>query len=371
VVAKSSRAFIEVFSELEDYRADEKVLFPLNEILFLAIVSVLTRCEGWVEIYNYGQNKLELLRKYFPYTHGIPSVSTICTVIGMIDKRKFEGWFTKWSQNLVNILPDELIAIDGKTIRGSRTETEKATHVLNAFATKNGIVIAQRTVDVKTNEIPEIPKLLDDLNIKGAVVSTDAMGCQKAIALKIKEKEADYFLALKKNHGDLFFDVEAMFSTIDKKLHFYEEINKGHGRIEVRRCWSLLVPDWVKMNNPGWESLTSICLIESERHIRGAVSIEHRYYISSTEPSIEKHFGYARMHWGVESVHWVLDVTFKEDQCLVKNAAENMSVVRKVIMNLIKKYKDRANSKASLSIIRHTAMLSDDVAQGILSGLFA
>jgi hypothetical protein len=162
VVAKSSREFIEVFSELEDYRADEKVLFPLNEILFLAIVAVLTRCEGWIEIYNYGQNKLELLRKYFPYKHGIPLVSTICTVMGMIDKGKFEGWFTNWSQNLVNILPDELIAIDGKTIRGSRTEVEKATHVLNAFATKNGIVIAQRTVDIKTNEIPEIPKLLDD-----------------------------------------------------------------------------------------------------------------------------------------------------------------------------------------------------------------
>jgi predicted transposase YbfD/YdcC len=186
-------------------------------------------------------------------------------------------------------LPDELIAIDGKTINGSKYDVEKATHVLNAFATKAGIVLAKRTVDTKTNEIPEIPKLLDDLNIKGGVVSADAMGCQKTIALKIKEKEANYFLALKKNHSGLFGDVEAMFNTIDKKLDFYEEVNKGHGRVKVRRCWILLVPDWLKLNNPGWKSLSSICLIESERHIRGAISIEQRYYnlaLSQTQKNI-------------------------------------------------------------------------------------
>ncbi len=208
MLAKTKADFIDLFSELEESRQDEKILYPLDEILFLVLSAVLACAESWQDVVDYGNEKLFLLKKYFPYVHGIPFKSTICTVLGMVEKRKFEFWFTNWADSLASVIPGELIAIDGKTLRGSKKNTEKASHVLNAFATKRGLVLAQRSVDDKTNEIPEIPKLLDILNIEGAVVSADALNCQKKIAEKVIEKKGDYFLTLKGNQGNLEDDVK-------------------------------------------------------------------------------------------------------------------------------------------------------------------
>jgi predicted transposase YbfD/YdcC len=226
-------------------------------------------------------------------------------------------------------------------------------------------------VGEKTNEIPEIPKLLDDLNIEGAVISIDAMGCQKDIATKIIDKKANYFLALKGNQSTLESEALHLFKQKEnvKSFSFYEEYDKGHGRVEIRKCWSVVAPDWFK--NQGWQELKSISMIESERVIKGESSIEQRIYISSLEADAKQHFNYARQHWLVEnSVHWVLDVTFKEDYSQIKNAAENMSVIRKIIINLIKIYKEKIQSKSSLRTLRMMAGWSEDVAGGILGGLF-
>ena len=371
MLAKNKQEFISFFQEIDDYRQDEKVLYPLDEILFLVFTGVLGCAESWDAIIEYGKQKIQFLKKYFPYNHGLPSKSTLSIVVGMIDKTKFEQWFSNWTKDLVDLIPQELIAIDGKTIRGSRTSSKKASHVLNAFATKRGLVLAQRMVGEKTNEIPEIPKLLDDLNIEGAVISIDAMGCQKDIATKIIDKKANYFLALKGNQSTLESEALHLFKQKEdvKFFSFYEEYDKGHGRVEIRKCWSITAPDWFK--NQGWPELKSISMVESERVIKGESSIEQRIYISSLEADAKQHFNYARQHWLVENnVHWVLDVTFKEDNSQIKNAAENMSVIRKIIINLIKIYKEKIQSKSSLRTLRMMAGWSEDVAGGILGGLF-
>lgn len=368
MLAKNKQEFISFFEKIDDYRQDEKVLYPLNEILFLVFTGVLGCAESWDAIIEYGKQKIEFLKRYFPYNNGFPSKSTLSTVIGMIDKKKFEQWFSSWTNELVDLIPEELIAIDGKTIRGSKTNSKKASHVLNAFATKQGLVLAQRTVGEKTNEIPEIPKLLDDLNIEGAVISIDAMGCQKEIAKKIIDKKANYFLALKSNHSTLESEAIDLFKQ-KENFNFYEEYDKGHGRVEIRKCWSIAAPDWFKQQ--GWEKLKSISMIESERWIKDKNAIEQRIYISSLEANPKQNLNYSRQHWLVENgVHWVLDVTFKEDDSQIKNAAENMSVIRKIIINLIKVYKEKIQSKSSLRTLRMMAGWSDNVAGGILGGLF-
>lgn len=346
-------------------------MYPLDEILFLVFTGILGCAESWDLIIEHGKQKINFLKKYFPYKHGIPSKSTLSTVIGMIDKTKFEQWLSNSTKDLADLIPQELIAIDGKTIRGSRASSKKARHVLNAFATKRGLVLAQRMVSERTNEIPEIPKLLDDLNIEGAVISIDAMGCQKDIAIKIIDKKANYFLALKGNHSALETEALYLFKQKETKeaFSFYEEYDKGHGRVEIRKCWSITAPNWFKTQ--GWQELKSISMIGSERIIKGETSVEQRIYISSLEADAKQHFNYARQHWLVENnVHWVLDVTFKEDYSQIKNAAENMSVIRKIIINLIRIYKEKIQSKSSLKGLRMMAGWSDDVAGGILRGLF-
>jgi predicted transposase YbfD/YdcC len=317
-----------------------------------------------------------MLRNYFPYANGIPSKSTICTTIGLISKSKFSSWFNKWAQSLSKILPAEIIAIDGKTIKGSKTKQDKACHILNAFAKKQGIIIGVRSIGAKTNEIPEIPKLLDDLDVKNSTITIDALGCQKEITAKIKEKEADYFIGLKGNQPKLYEDSKYLFSFRNKfkESDFFDYSSgkiKNKGRIEYRKCWSTSIPEWFKEQHKDWQKLNSINLIESERHIGDKQSIEHRYYISSHAANAKKALELSRSHWSVENnVHFVLDVTFREDNCQVKNAAENMSIIRKIIMNLIKKYKEQSGSTESVPSIRKQAAWCPNISQDILAELF-
>jgi len=372
VFDKNKETFLSCFQEIEDPREDKKLLYPMNEILFLVISAVLSSAESWEQIVKYGESKLKLLRKYFPYEHGIPAKSTICTVMGLIEIKQFEKWLIIWVDSFSCNIPEELIAIDGKTLRGSKRREEKGLHVLNAFAIKRGIVLAQRAVNKKTNEITELPKLLDDLNISGAVISTDAMGCQKKVANKIIEKKADYILALKGNQGHLHEQIKSFFTEKNKeKADFSKSLDKGHGRVETRKCWSMPIPRLLKEDVSDWKNLQSINLITNERHMGENVSTENRIYISSLQANAKKHLEYVRSYWQIENnVHWVLDVTFKEDLCLVKNAAENMSVIRKVIMNLVKKYKDKTGNKTGPRIIRKSAGWDEEVTEGILNCLF-
>lgn len=371
MLANSKKEFIDFFKELEDPRQDEKVLYPLDEVVFLAISAVLSCAESWQAIIDYGQNKLPFLRKFFAYEHGIPSKTTVCTLLGSINKNKFEQWFCNWNASLSSKLPKELIAIDGKTIRGSKRKDIKASHVLNAFATQRGLVLAQLKVDGKTNEITAIPEILDNLQVDDTVISIDAMGCQKKIASKIISKNADYFLAVKENQSMLYQDIKAHFDAIKCK-QYHEMLDKGHGRTEMRRCLSMPVPSTIKISHPRWDSLSSIAVVENERFVGGKNSIESRYYISSTTADSEKHLKYSREHWKIENqVHWTLDVTFKEDRSQIINAAENMSVIRKVILNIIKKFKTKSKKQTSLIGIRRQSAWSDNVAQSVLMELVA
>jgi len=367
--------FMELSVELDDIREDSKLLYPMDEILFLTIAAVLSCAESWKQIYEYGIDNLDFLSKYFPYKHGIPSKSTICFVLGVINKHKFEAWFLNWASNLIDIMPEDLINIDGKTVRGSKTKHEKAAHILNVFAKKQGLILAQKTVGEKTNEIPEIPKLLDNLNISGATITIDAMGCQKEIVAKIIEKDANYFIGLKANQPLLYDAARYLFedkNNASEYFDYFSERNKAHGRIEWRKCWVTAIPEWFANEYPDWAGLKSICLIESERHMNKKRSIEQRLYISSEILDAKKGLINSRGHWSIENqVHYVLDVTFKEDNCRVHNAAENMSIIRKIIFNLIKKYKLDTNNKSSIPTIRKKAGWLNSTAAAVLGYLSA
>lgn len=232
---------------------------------------------------------------------------------------EFAAWFHKKD------LKEEIIALDGKRIKGSNI------HLLHALATRCGIVLAQIDIDNKINKSKEIPAMLEKLNIESAIVTADALNCQKAIAEKIREKGAHYFLSLKGNQGTLFEDAQSYFLE-RSRMDFFEETNKEHGRFEVRRCWSTDNIEWLQREHSEWKDLKSICYIERERHIKGVTSKEFALYITSTEPVASKHLHYSREHWAVENkLHWVLDVIFNEDRTVfrAKNSAQNMAIIRK------------------------------------------
>lgn len=230
------------------------------------------------------------------------------------------------------------------------------------------MVLAQIDIENKNNENTEIPAVLDNLDISGAIITADALNCQKEIAKKVREKNADYFLALKGNQGTLLEETKSYFMNREN-LDYYEEADKGHGRIELRQCWSTDKIDWLKEGHSGWKDLKSICCIERERQIRGAVQRETAFYISSTQASARNHLFYSREHWGVENkLHWILDVAFNEDRSTLgtRNADQNMAIVRKVVINMIKRYKTATQDKIAIKTARKAAGWSRARASKIL-----
>ena len=377
MLAANQKDFMKLFNELLDPRMDEKLTYPLEEILFLVLAAVLSGAESWRKIILYGNKKLKLLRKFLPFKDGLPSRHTLMTVFGLLDKKHLERWLLSWTSDYLENLENELIAIDGKALKGASkgSKRSRSLYLLNAFATGQGLVIGHKAIEEKTNEITAIPILLDSLSVKNSVVSIDAIGCQKNIAEQIINKEADYFLALKANQKHLFDDVVTFFEsaiTTGKKLSYNETLDKGHGRLEIRRCWSTDEIKWLVARNPGWKNLTSICVVESERHIKGSVTRERRYYITSYASDAKQLLSYSRRHWAIENnLHWVLDVGLNEDgaQFRADNAAENMGVIRKVVINLIKRYKKKRQDLTAISSLRMAAGWDDKTALGILKGL--
>ena len=373
MLARNQKEFIELFNTIEDPREDGRILYPIAEILFLVIAGVLSCAESWREIVRYGNMNIEFLRNYLPFNQGIPSKSVLSRVFGMIDKKVMERFlidFAAWFQAKSTFITDskkEVIALDGKRIRGS------GVHLLHALATQAGIVLCQVDIDNKNNESVKIPEILDELNISGAVVTADALNCQKTIAKKIIEKEADYFLALKGNQGTLFEDAKTYF--INKEgLDFIEEINKEHGRVEIRRCWSTSNIDWLKEGHPDWAELKSICYIERERHIKDKISEEVALYISSTDAIAKNHLYYSRQHWDVENkLHWVLDVIFNEDHStfMARNAAQNMGIVRKLIINMIRRYKKTTGDQTAIKTVRKASSWSVNETAKVLNFMVA
>lgn len=345
--------FLSHFDELEDPRIDRKKLYPLTEILFVVICASICGAQSWRDFVTFGEEKLDYLRRFLPFENGIPSKNTYARVFSILNPDEFKKCFISWIQSFQQALGN-LIAIDGKTLRKSfdKANQQSAIHMVSAFASASKLVLGQQKVDDKSNEITAIPKLLELLSLTGMIVSIDAMGTQKEIANQIIDKKGDYVLALKGNHSTLHDDIRLFLEveigkTKDSKItDSYEEIDKGHGRIEHRICYVSDQVDWLEQRKQ-WRNLKTVIMVESHVSIGEHKTIEQRYFISSLPAHAKQIAEAIRSHWAVEnSLHWVLDVTLREDDSRVRkdHAPENMAMVRHIILNMLqntkKKFKD-------------------------------
>ena len=335
------------FSVLPDPRVDRTKLHKLEDILTIALCAVICGAETWVDIADFGRAKETWLRTFLELPHGIPSHDTFGRIFAVLDPSGFERCFQSWIADLAGSSEGKLIAIDGKTIRRSldRANGRAAIHMVTAWVHENHAAFGQVRTEDKSNEITAIPQLLEMLKLKAATVTIDAMGCQRAIAQKVLDKDGHYVLAVKSNQESLYEDVrlfldDAIEKGFDGVEHdFYELTEKGHGRIETRRCWTTGQTQWLGQRHC-WPGLQSIAAVESRRQIGQAISTERRYFISSLPGRTAQRIAVAvRKHWSVENeLHWSLDVCFGEDQSRVRigNAAENLSRLRRLALTLLK-----------------------------------
>lgn len=333
------------FAELPDPRVVERTSHSLVDILFLTLCAVICGMDDWESIEVWGEVRLDWLRQFVPLENGIPSHDTIARVFSALDSKQFQASFLRWMSSLCPSLEGQIVAIDGKTARGShdRRLGKQAIHMVSAFACGHGITLGQWKTEEKSNEITAIPELIDVLDLKGATVTLDAMGCQKDIAQAIVGKGANYVLGLKGNQGTLSQRVKDVFEQT--QWRHYEDFpnwgarsqDKGHGRIDTRRCVALPCEDWEGIE--AWTGLKSVVMIESIRQTENGVSSEKRYYISSLEPDSKKLAHAIRSHWEIENrLHWCLDVTFGEDANRTRkdHAPENLNIMRKITMNILR-----------------------------------
>lgn len=336
------------FSQLSDPRINRRKKHLLIDIVILSVLAVLSGAESWDAIELYGKENISFLKQILRLPNGIASHDTINRVFGQINARHFERLFSQWANNLKSSdVFEKVIAIDGKTVRGSKDSfhDKSPIHLVHAWSVENKLCLGQYKTAAKSNEITAIPELLDILEIKGSIITIDAMGAQTVIAKKIIEQEADYILSVKANQKSLLEEVEAVCKR-HTPVSDTTEVEKGHGRIETRRC-RVFEKGLIVDSEGAWPGLRSVIKITSTREIRGKATTEERYYISSL--STDKLFNqYIRSHWGVEnSLHWTLDMVFREDEQRKrdKRAAENFALVRKIALNLLKK---DTQTKASL-----------------------
>lgn len=371
-------SFIVYFQDIEDPRINRKKLHPLINIIAIALCAILCGADTWVEVERYGKTKIDFLRKHLNLPHGIPSHDTFGRVFSILNPILFERCFLAWMADVLELNEETIIALDGKTVRGSHDQAsgKRAIHMVSAYASEAGLILGQVKTSAKSNEITAIPELLDTLEIKGYTITIDAMGCQKDIASKIKSKKAEYILALKGNQGNLQKDVDDYFEYAQdinfKNIphSFAETLEKGHGRIERRRCWVVEKTDWLKDLGHNWEGLNSIVLIESSRTIKGVESVEKRTYISSRQGNAEAMMRDIRNHWGIENkLHWCLDVSFREDESRVRkdHAPQNFSVLRRISMNIVKMDQSK-NKKSSIRVKRKMAGWDDNYLAHLVFG---
>jgi len=357
-------AFLEHFSGLEDRRQEKKVLYPLDEILLLTLCAVLCGGDGWVEVAAFGERKLDFLRRFRPFEHGTPSHDQLGNVFAALDAKKFQQCFIDWVGALGKGLGG-VVAVDGKTLRRSfdKAGGKGPIHMISAWSSGQRLVLGQSKVDDKSNEITAIPELLDLLTLRGAIVTIDAIGCQKDIAAKIIDKEADYVLALKGNQGTLRDDVELFFAEqkgrnfADTEAGRQRTTEKSHGRLEVREYTVCDDIEWLRERHR-WPGLGSIVMVECRREDAAKTQTETRFYISSLAADAPVIANAIRQHWGIEnSLHWVMDMVFRDDECRIRkdNAPANFATIKHMASNLLRS----SPGKQSMRLKRHLTAWDD------------
>ncbi len=340
-VLETTNELRSIFSQIDDPRSDINKLHKLEDILLIGIILVICAADTWKNMETYAKAKEEFLRSFLDLPNGIPSDDTFNRVFSSIDSEQFEACFVDWVSRLVNLTDGEVIPIDGKTIRGAKSNGKKSPfHMVSAWATNNNLVLGQVKVSEKSNEITAIPKLLELIAIKGCTVTIDAMGCQQEIARKIIEQEANYILAVKENQKQLHQDIIDEF-RFGKDIQVAISEDLDHGRIETRKC-SVITDFKFIENTQEWTGIKSIIKIESIREFKNSdkpTGTATRYYISSLLTGAKELQRAIRLHWAIENkLHWVLDVAFSEDASRkrVGNAAQNFSILSKIALNLLK-----------------------------------
>lgn len=358
----------ECFGDMPDPRVEGRCDHVLVEILLIAVCAVLCGAESWSEVEEFGNTKHDWLNQYLTLPAGIPSHDTFSRVFRLLDAVEFQRRFMRWVERHFTIPAGQVIAVDGKTLRGSRDRFrgQEAIHLVSAWASESGVLLGQRRVETKSNEITAVPELLKLLFIKGCIVTVDALNCQKDIAQTILERQADYVFALKANHPQLHQDVVDWFAWAqtrdfhDVPHSFHQTVSKGHGRLEIRRCWAIADPLALESMGyyQGWAGLRSVVMIQRERRTATASQHETVYYLSSLAADAQRLLAATRAHWSVENTfHWTLDVVFAEDASRVRldDPPENLAVIRHIALNLLKRHP----AKLSLKAKRFRAALDD------------
>lgn len=362
-------SFLQHFQAIEDPRIDRCKRHELLDIILLAVSAVLSGAEGWEQIEDFGIHRLDWLRRYRPFEYGIPRHDTIARVICRLKPEEIEAAFQSWMSCLIETTGSDVIAIDGKTARRSFDTRERRNplHAVSAWSSQHQLVLGQIAVDEKSNEVSAIPRLLALLDIENCIITLDAMGCQKDIAKQIVKGKADYVLALKGNHSGMKAELEAWWhksmreGTTCETYDEYNEVSAGHGRIETRQCEQLIVDrNWLGKNYR-WDGLQSVIKVTStvEEKLSGKKSEETRWYISSLPLNAQKALDAIRSHWQVESMHWTLDVTFREDESRIRRGtgALAFNVLRKIALSLFKQDK---NKNISMVRKKKIAALDDE-----------
>src|SRR3954464_4763816 len=360
------------FARLKDPRRAHRRLHQLQDIIVVALCAVIAGAQDWQQIVTFGRKRLDWLRGFLELPNGIPSHDTFERVFDRLKPQAFQACFRDWVQAVSEALRIQHVAIDGKTLRGSGSAKLGPLHLVSAWATAQRLSLGQVAVDAKSNEITAIPALLELLDVKGALVTIDAMGCQKAIARKVVDGGGHYILTVKDNQGHLLEDIqgalaEAFDADFDGLEHdTHETRERGHGREEYRSYTVLHSTEGIR-HREGWAGLTTIGMCYSERTVAGETTAEARYFIGSKKASAAYYGAGLRNHWGIEnSLHWQLDVTFKEDHNRVtkRNAAENLALLRRLTLSLLQAHP----SKLSIAKKRFAAALDPEFLEGILRG---
>ena len=347
-------SFDSYFSVIQDLRQQGKVLHKLIDILFIAVAGFLAGADDWDIVIMFAEERIDWFKKYLELPNGIPSVHTFRRVFRIIEPKQFEKCFILWTKDIARRSKGSVVAIDGKTVRGAKDagREKSPVHIVSAWSSQNHLFLGQVKTDEKSNELTAIPELLDLLLLNGSIVTLDAMGTQKDIARKIvKDKEADYVLALKKNQENLYKDVEDYFIFAREEnfkgieYQFTRTVEKGHGRIDVREYYLISDISWLE-SRKGWEGLRAVGKVVCRSRQKDKETEETRYFLSSIT-NITDFSNAVREHWGIESMHWILDVVFNEDKSRIRkeNEPENAALLRKMALNILKidTQQDKAN----------------------------